>query len=129
MTTLARRAYRRPVTDADVQPLVAIYREGRAERDFDAGIERALEALLSSPSFLFRVERDPAQGRPAGTRPGGAYRLSDLELASRLSFFLWQSIPDDELLDVAGAGRLKDRRGARAAGAAACWPTSARRAG
>jgi len=113
VTTLARRAYRRPVTDEDVQPLVAIYREGRASRDFEAGVERALEALLSSPSFLFRSEHEPfdsAQGRP-GTRPGGAYRLSDLELASRLSFFLWHSIPDDELLDAAVAGRLKTAAG------------------
>ena len=106
MSTLARRAYRRPVTDEDVQPLVAIYREGRASRDFDAGVERALEALLSSPSFLFRAENEAS-----GTRPGGAYRLSDLELASRLSFFLWRSIPDDELLDAALAGRLKTAAG------------------
>ena len=105
-TTLARRAYRRPVTDADVQPLVAIYREGREARDFEAGIERALEALLSSPSFLFRVEQEPS-----GTRPGTAYRLTDLELASRLSFFLWSSIPDDELLDAAPAGQLKTPAG------------------
>ena len=106
MGTLARRAYRRPVTDEDVQPLVAIYKEGRVARDFDAGIERALEALLSSPSFLFRAEQEPS-----GIRAGAAYRLSDLELASRLSFFLWRSIPDDELLDVAVAGQLKTPAG------------------
>jgi mono/diheme cytochrome c family protein len=106
VSTLARRAYRRPVTDDDVQPLVAIYREGRAARDFESGVERALEALLSSPSFLFRAEREPS-----GTRPGTAYRLSDLELASRLSFFLWRSIPDDELLDAAVAGQLKTPAG------------------
>ena len=82
------------MTDADIAPLLAIYKEGRAGRDFDAGIERALEALLSSPKFLLRVEREPA-----GAAPGAAYRLSDLELASRLSFFLWSSIPDDELLE------------------------------
>jgi mono/diheme cytochrome c family protein len=114
MTTLARRAYRRPVTDEDVQPLVAIYREGRAARDFEAGIERALEALLSSPSFLFRAEQEPfdaAQGRSAGVRAGSAYGLSDLELASRLSFFLWRSIPDDELIDAAVAGQLKTPAG------------------
>ena len=104
--TLARRAYRRPVTDEDVQPLVAIYKEGRATRDFDAGIERAVEALLSSPSFLFRAEQEPS-----GIRAGAAYRLSDLELASRLSFFLWRSIPDDELLDAAVAGQLKTPAG------------------
>jgi hypothetical protein len=103
MTTLARRAYRRPVVDADVQPLLAIYAQGRKERDFDFGVERALEALLSSPKFLLRVERDPA-----GAKPGSIYGLSDLELASRLSFFLWRSMPDDELLDLAARGGLKD---------------------
>ena len=101
--SLARRAYRRPVGDADVDPLLAVYREGRAARDFEAGIERALEALLSMPSFLLRVERQPVD-----TRPGAVYRLSDLELASRLSFFLWKSIPDDELLDLAARDRLRE---------------------
>jgi hypothetical protein len=103
LTALARRAYRRPVAEADVAPLVAIYKEGRAARDFDGGIERALEALLSSPKFLIRLEREPAD-----VKPGAAYRLSDLELASRLSFFLWRSIPDDELLDLAVVGKLKE---------------------
>ena len=100
---LARRAYRRPVTAADVDPLLGVYREGRAARDFEAGIERALETLLSMPSFLLRVERQPVD-----TRPGAIYRLTDLELASRLSFFLWKSIPDDELLDLAADDRLSD---------------------
>jgi uncharacterized protein DUF1592/uncharacterized protein DUF1588/uncharacterized protein DUF1585/uncharacterized protein DUF1595/uncharacterized protein DUF1587 len=100
---LVRRAYRRPATDSDIQPLLNIYKEGRAERDFDAGIERALEALLSSPKFLIRIEREPAS-----VKPGSIYRLSDLELASRLSFFLWKSIPDDELLEVAQRGQLSD---------------------
>ncbi len=103
MSTLARRAYRRPVTDADVRPLMAIYAEGRAERDFDAGIERAVEAMLSSPKFLIRIEREPAT-----VKVGAPYRLSDMELASRLSFFLWRSIPDDELIDLAEKGRLKE---------------------
>jgi cytochrome c5 len=102
MTSLARRAYRRPATETDVTPLLAIFREGRASRDFDAGIERALEALLSSPKFLIRLEREPAV-----TGSSAAYRLSDLELASRLSFFLWRSIPDDELIAVAARGQLK----------------------
>jgi cytochrome c551/c552 len=102
VTILSRRAYRRPVTARDVDPLMEIYREGRAERDFEFGIERAIEALLSSPKFLLRVETEPA-----GARPGGIYPLSDLELASRLSFFLWRSMPDDELLDVAARGALK----------------------
>ena len=103
LSALARRAYRRPVTDDDLEPLLGFYRAGRGERDFDGGIERALEALLSMPEFLLRIER-----QPPGVAPGQAYRLSDLELASRLSFFLWRSIPDDELLELAAAGRLRD---------------------
>ena len=101
--TLARRAYRRPVTDIDIEPLLAFYHSGRRDRSFDAGIEWALEALLSMPKFLLRFER-----LPEDAAPGQAYRLTDLELASRLSFFLWRSIPDDELLEVAAAGRLTD---------------------
>ena len=100
---LARRAFRRPVTDADVDPLLNIFRDGQSDRGFDAGIERALEALLAMPEFLFRLERPPVD-----TQPGTVYRLTDLELASRLSFFLWKSIPDDELLDLAGNNRLQD---------------------
>jgi hypothetical protein len=103
IATLARRAYRRPVTDAEIRPLVAIYSERRRERTFEFGIERALEALVSSPKFLLRIEREPAD-----VKAGGLYRVSDLELASRLSFFLWKSIPDDELLSIAEKGTLKD---------------------
>ncbi len=103
ISTLARRAYRRPVTDADLPPLMKVYEVGRAARTFDAGIERAVEALLSMPAFLMRAEAEPT-GATAGT----VYRISDLELASRLSFFLWKSIPDDELLDVAARGTLRD---------------------
>lgn len=103
ISSLEKRAYRRPVTDRDVEPLMAIYKEGRAGKNFDSGIERALEALLSSPKFLIRVEREPA-----GVKPGAVYRLSDLELASRLSFFFWRSSPDDELIDIAARGVLKD---------------------
>src|SRR5262249_59957325 len=102
-TALSRRASRRPVTDADLQPLLKLYAAGRRDRDFDGGIERALEAMLSSPAFLFRIERDPADAKP-----GSIYRISDLELASRLSLFLWKSVPDDELIDLAARGRLKD---------------------
>ena len=101
--SLARRAYRRPVDGADIDLLMGVYREGRAARDFEAGIERALEALLSMPSFLLRLERQPVD-----TRPGAIYRLTGLELASRLSFFLWKSIPDDELLDLAADDRLSE---------------------
>ena len=103
LTTLTRRAFRRPVTDDDLQLLRGFYRAGRSEGSFDAGIQRALESILVDPEFLFRLERDPANVAPATV-----YRLSDVELASRLSFFLWGSIPDDALLDVAVTGRLSD---------------------
>ncbi len=103
IATLVRRAYRRPADNGDIQPLLNIYEQGRADRDFDAGIERALEALLSSPKFLIRIEH-----QPANAKAGDIYRLNDLELASRLSFFLWRSIPDDELLDAAEHGQLRD---------------------
>ena len=101
LSTLMRRAYRRPISEADVEGPMAFYREGRSEGDFDAGIGNALTSVLVNPKFLFRVELDPDQG------PSGAtYRISDLELASRLSFFLWSSLPDDELLDAAIRGEL-----------------------
>ena len=103
LSTLARRAYRRPVQARDVDQLLAFYRKGVSEAGFEAGIQFALERLLVDPDFLFRIEREPK-----GAAPGTAYRLSDLALASRLSFFLWSSIPDDALLDAAIAGRLKD---------------------
>jgi hypothetical protein len=103
LSAFARRAYRRPVTDVDVQPLLAIYNDGRTAHGFEGGIEQALERILVSPQFLFRIERDPETAKP-----GSIYRISDVELASRLSFFLWSSIPDDDLLDLAVKGRLKD---------------------
>ena len=99
--TLARRAFRRPIGSDDVDALMAFYDAGRARGGFEAGIEFALRAILVDPEFLFRIEVDPP-----GTPPGTPYRISDLELASRLSFFLWSSIPDDELLALAEAGRL-----------------------
>jgi hypothetical protein len=102
LSTLARRAYRRQVTDGDVATLLSFYEKGRAERNFDLGIQRALERLLVSPQFLYRIERDPA-----GAAPGTVHPVSDVELASRLSFFLWSSIPDEELLTVAASGKLK----------------------
>lgn len=101
LSTLMRRAYRRPIAKADVDGPMAFYRRGRAEGDFDSGITMALSAVLTNPQFLFRVESDPKK-----VAEGGVYRISDLELASRLSFFLWSSIPDDELLDVAVQGKL-----------------------
>jgi mono/diheme cytochrome c family protein len=99
--TLMRRAYRRPVTKAEVEEPMAFYRKGRAAGDFEAGITVAVTAVLTNPEFLFRVESDPKK-IPAS----GVYRVSDLELASRLSFFLWSSIPDDELLNAAVQGKL-----------------------
>jgi mono/diheme cytochrome c family protein len=115
LSTLARRAYRGTVPEDALSDLVTFYAEGRAEGGtFDAGIEFAIRRLLVSPEFLFRVESDPAgtpEMRPvAVSAPARAavYRVPDLELASRLSFFLWSSIPDDELLDIASRGRLHD---------------------
>jgi hypothetical protein len=96
-----RRAYRRPVAKADVEDAMVFYRRARASGDFDAGITAALSAVLANPEFLLRVESDPRK-MPAS----GVYRISDLELASRLSFFLWSSIPDDELLEAAIRGKL-----------------------
>lgn len=102
LSRLARRAYRRPVTADDVRPLLAFFSAGQEEGgSFDAGVQRALEALLVSPSFLFRIER----AHPAAA-PDAAHRVSDLELASRLSFFLWSSLPDEPLLRAAAAGTL-----------------------
>ena len=103
IAALARRAYRRPVTVDDLDQLISFYREGQAEGGFDTGIETALRALLASPEFLFRIERDPA-----GVAAGAPYRIGDFELASRLSFFLWSSLPDDELLEAAATSRLRD---------------------
>jgi hypothetical protein len=103
LTALAHRAFRRPVTGDDIQPLYAFYQQGRAASDFDGGIQAAIEAMLVSPEFLFRVEQDAP-----GARTVAAHRISDVELASRLSFFLWSTIPDVELLDAAEHGRLKD---------------------
>ena len=102
LTTLLRRAYRRNVTADDLRRVRQFYEAGRAERDFDLGIQRALERVLVSPQFLFRIEQEPASAAP-----GSVHRVSDFELASRLSFFLWSSIPDDELLDAAAAGTLR----------------------
>ena len=120
LTTLAHRAFRRPVTSADIQPLYAFYQEGRAtgrlrqgsgeprrsdaeSGDFESGIQAAIEAMLVSPEFLFRIERDAP-----GAKTGSAHRISDVELASRLSFFLWSTVPDVALLGAAEHGRLSD---------------------
>ena len=103
VSTLARRAYRQPPSTLDEDTLLSFYRTGRKSGDFDAGIEQAVSRVLADPRFVFRFEREPAN-LPAG-RP---YRISDLELASRLSFFLWSSIPDDELLDLATRNKLHE---------------------
>jgi mono/diheme cytochrome c family protein len=105
LSRLARRAYRRPSTDDDVQVLLGFYKKARAGANFDAGIRAALERVLVSPDFLFRIEADPIN-----IAPNTVYRISDVELASRLSFFLWGSIPDGQLLDLAIAGKLRDTR-------------------
>ena len=103
LSAVARRAYRRPLAVADTRTLLQFYKAGRESGGFDAGIEKGLIRILTDPDFLFRIERDPA-----GAKPGTNYRISDLELASRLSFFLWSSIPDDKLLNLAVAGQLKN---------------------
>ena len=103
ISTLARRAYRRPATDAEVQELVRHYEAKRQTAGFESGIQMALRALLVQPEFLFRIEQDPS-----GFTPDTAAPVSDLELASRLSFFLWSSIPDEELLTLAESGRLRE---------------------
>jgi len=103
LSTLTRRAYRRPSTEEDVQRLMPFFSAGKTEGGFNRGIQKALERVLVSPQFLFRIESDPATAAP-----GTVHRVSDLELASRLSFFLWSSIPDDELLNTAISGKLSN---------------------
>jgi cytochrome c551/c552 len=103
LSTLALRAYRQPPSSADLDMLLSFYQAGRKNGSFDLGIEQALARVLVDPRFVFRFEREPA-----GVAAGSVYRVSDLELASRLSFFLWSSIPDEDLLDVAVQGKLHD---------------------
>ncbi len=106
LQTLARRAYRRPVASTDIDPLINLFAAGRRDGgSFDAGVEMALSAILVSPDFLFRIEKSPT----GSGSPGNVYKIGDLDLASRLSFFLWSSIPDDELLRVAEQGKLRDQ--------------------
>jgi mono/diheme cytochrome c family protein len=103
LSSIARLAYRRPLEDADVDMLLDFFRKGRTGKSFESGVESALQYVLASPEFLFRFESDPP-----GVATGTPYRLKDLALASRLSFFIWSSIPDEELLTVASQGKLKD---------------------
>ena len=106
LTGLATRAYRRPLGDGDVTDLMAFYDQAAAREGFEIGVRTALQAILVSPEFLFRLERLPARAAPAAA--DGSYRLGDVALASRLSFFLWATAPDQELLDLAAGGRLSD---------------------
>src|SRR5437016_5968809 len=103
LSNLAHRAYRRPVAADDMSQLLALYQRGAQSVGFESGIRLALQKILASPDFIFRAEYDPQ-----GAAPASVHRVSDIELASRLSFFLWSSIPDDELLAVAESGRLSD---------------------
>jgi hypothetical protein len=104
LSSVAQRAFRRPITSKDLEAPMAFFKEGRANSgNFEGGIQNGLLAIIASPKFLYRAEPPPA-----GLAPGTNYRISDLELASRLSFFLWSTVPDDELLAVAEQGKLKD---------------------
>jgi len=109
LSNLARRAYRRPVTPADIEAPMAFYKQARQAHagkpggNFDDGIRAGVARVLSSPNFLYRIEKDPLEARP-----GVAHPVTDVELASRLSFFLWSSVPDEKLLDLATAGKLRE---------------------
>jgi len=105
LTTLARRAYRGPVSPGEIETLMEFYKRGRQPGDFDSGIQEALARVLVAPRFVYRAEEEPAT-----IASGQAYRVSDIDLASRLSFFLWSSIPDDELIEAATKGRLRDAK-------------------
>src|SRR5262249_42870633 len=103
LSRLAKQAFRRPVSTEDMEGLMVQYQEGRKDADFETGIRTALQATLADPEFVFRFERVPRNAKP-----GESYRISDVELASRLSYFLWSSAPDEQLLNVASQGKLKD---------------------
>ena len=103
LSTLARQAYRRPITESDTETLLSLYQAGRNAGTFDDGIERALQLIIAHPEFVFRTE-----DAPANVKPGQSYRVSDLELASRLSYFLWSTGPDDELMNLAAQKKLRN---------------------
>jgi mono/diheme cytochrome c family protein len=103
LSTLAKRAYRRPVTDEDLAGAMAIYAEGRRNGNFEDGVQKGVMAILASPKFLYRYTQPPVDAKP-----GDSYQISDLELATRLSFFLWSAVPDEQLIDIAAAGKLRD---------------------
>ncbi len=120
LSNLAHRAYRRPITDADREDLLSIYQTGRNKNDFDSGIRMALEFILANPQFVFRFEHSPA-----GIMPGTNYRITDIELASRLSYFLWSSAPDEHLLTLAVANRLHELQTIGSGSSPHCWPIRA----
>ena len=122
LSALARRAYRRPVSAGELQVLLDFYAQGRRGGSFEDGVELAIRRLLVSPEFLYRVEADPP-----GVAPGAPYRVGDLDLASRLSFFLWSSIPDDELLAARGAGPAWATRPSSSGRCGGWWPIRAPR--
>jgi hypothetical protein len=103
LSRLASQAFRRPIMAEDLEGLMSLYSDTRKEADFDSGIRMAIQSIIAKPEFIFRFERVPS-----GAAPGKAYRISDLELASRLSYFLWSSVPDEQLVNVASQGKLKD---------------------
>ena len=103
ITKLSAKAFRRPTNPEDLEGLMEMYKVGRAEGDFETGIRTVVQALIAKPEFVFRFERVPE-----GVEPGQSYRISDIELASRLSFFLWSTLPDDELIGIASQGRLRE---------------------
>jgi len=103
VTTLGRQAYRRPLTEAEIDDLLNLYQSGRNQGGFESGVRMVIEAILANPQFLFRLER-----MPSSVTAHGAYRISDAELATRLSYFTWSSAPDDELMSLAAQGKLKD---------------------
>src|SRR5476649_1601330 len=103
LTDFAREAYRKPASPEDLEGLMNFYDQGRKGGDFESGIRMAVQAILASPQFVFRLE-----STPASVKPGTTYRIGDVELASRLSCFLWSTMPDDELINLANQGRLHD---------------------
>ncbi len=103
ISRLAGQAFRRPATDEDLESLMEFYRRGEEDRGFDEGVRAAVQVILAKPEFIFRFEK-----KPADAEPGQSYRISDLELASRLAYFLWSTIPDEELVETANQGRLSD---------------------
>ena len=122
LSALVRRAYRQPVAAADLDTVMGFYRLGRESGDFEDGIEMGLQRILTDPRFIYRVEVEPP-----GLAAGDVHPISDLELASRLSFFLWSSGPDDDLLDLAEQGRLRESAVLEGQVRRGCWPTRGRR--